>query len=125
MQDASKRRAVGQRRCDERLGEFRGGGDPEQVHADRVEAAPGEPADGGIAHARLPRSPRTGDDHVPSAGERCSELANVDLPADHLTGRDRLIGGKQLAAPLTRHYRRIIRQFWRIQLQLQLLLLCG
>src|SRR5205085_7893209 len=96
-------RAVGDRRADERFGQLGGGRDLEKIDRRGIETAPMQPRERRVADTRLPRAPRTGDDDASSAREGCGDLPHVLLAPDHLTRRNRLIGGKQVVASLSGH----------------------
>ncbi len=93
---------VRERQRNECLGELRRTGNPEQIDRHRVDATPFQAANGRIADTRLARAPRPRDHEIRAGGKRCGNLPHVDLAANHLAGRDRLIGGKEIAAPLAR-----------------------
>ncbi len=93
--------AVGDHRRRQRLRELRGVGDPEQVDLRRVGAAPPGARKGGLAHARLPRPPRSGDDQVGARLESRGNLAHVVAPPDQLTGRYGRVGREEVATRLS------------------------
>jgi hypothetical protein len=85
----------------ERLGELGVVGDREQVHCRHVQPAAPDARERGVAHARLSRPPRPRHHKIGAVLQRRSHLCDVLVPADHLAGRDRLVGGEQIAACLT------------------------
>src|SRR5687768_303866 len=103
MNDATQSRPVLHRLCDQSLSQFRRRRDPEEIDRHRVEPAASEAAEYGVTNACLAGPARACDHHARAPREYGGDLSHVCRSANHLTGRDWLIGRKEVGTSLPAH----------------------
>ena len=103
MNDATQSRSVFHGLRDQGFRQLRRRRDPEEIDGDRVEPAAAEATEDGVTNTRLAGPTRAGDHDARASREYRRDLSHVRLPADHLTGRERLIRRKEVGAALPAH----------------------